>query len=460
MNTNCAVILAGGQGKRMKSDLPKPMLKVLNEPMLDWVISACKEAEINTICVVTGYNSNVIEKHLSSEYTTVLQKERLGTGHAVMQCKDFLKQNIDGDTLVLCGDAPFIDEDTIRKALELHINENNSVTVVSTLTDNNFGYGRIIRENNGIKGIVEEKDCTDEQKAIKEVNSGVYWFKTKELLSSLEKIEPANAQGEYYLTDTIKILLGEGKKADAYVCHNEFICFGANTRKDLLELNIIAKELIIDKHLENGVEFTSYDGITIERSVKIGAGTQILPGTILRANTVIGENCIIGPNCLIESSTIKDNVKLNYVQAYESIVESNVKIGPFVQLRPNSHIMSGVKIGDFVEIKNSTIGENTAVAHLTYVGDTDVGSHVNFGCGCVTVNYDGVKKSRCTIGDGAFIGCNTNLIAPVTVGNGAYTAAGTTVTKNVPDNALAIDRGDYRIKEGYALRKLKDRNKK
>ena len=459
MSQNCAVILAGGQGKRMKSELPKPMFKVLGEPMLEWVIKACEKSDVDKICVVKGFNAQVIESFVNGRHDTVLQADRLGTGHAVMQCIDFLSKYSNANTLILCGDAPFIDEKTIRDSLEYHINNNNAVTVITSNVNEPFGYGRIIRNDNGISGIIEQKDADEEQQKICEINSGAYWFRTSALLEALDELKPNNAQGEYYLTDTVSILINKGLRADAFASENSDVVLGANDRKGLKMLNDIARMKIIEKHMENGVEFICTDGIIIERDVIIGAGTEILPGTILKGNTRIGENCIIGPNCLIENCNIKENVKLNYVQAYESTIDENVKIGPFVHLRPNSHICSGVKIGDFVEIKNSTIGESTAVAHLTYVGDSDVGSHVNFGCGCVTVNYDGVKKSRCTIGNNAFIGCNTNLIAPVSVGNGAYTAAGTTVTKDVPDNALAIDRGEYRIKEGFATRKLKNRKK-
>jgi bifunctional UDP-N-acetylglucosamine pyrophosphorylase/glucosamine-1-phosphate N-acetyltransferase len=454
------IILAGGQGKRMKADIPKPLFRVLGEPMLEWVISACEESGLSDICVVKGFMGEMIDEYLDGRYKTVLQAERLGTGHAVMQAVPFLSEDTDGNTLILCGDAPFIDPDTIRNALELHKQQKNSVTVITAELDNPTGYGRIIRSADGISAITEEKDASDTEKAIKEVNSGAYWFNTADLIKFLEKIGCDNAQKEYYLTDTVAIAISEGKNAGAYKSSNPNIIKGANNRKDLLELNTYARMAVIEKHLENGVEFTCLDGITIERSVKIGVGTEILSGTILRKGTVIGQNCTIGPNCVIENCTLGDEVKLNYVQAYESTIDSGVKIGPWVHIRPNSHIKSGVKIGDFVEIKNSTIGEKTAVAHLTYVGDSDVGKRVNFGCGTVTVNYDGIVKSRCVIGDNSFIGCNTNLIAPVKLGKGVYTAAGTTVTRDIPDYALAIDRGIMKINEGYSLRKLKSKVQK
>ena len=351
--------------------------------------------------------------------------------------------------------ASFIDSDTIRNALEQHVQEGNAVTVITALAENPKGYGRILRGDNGITCIVEEKDATEEQRRIREINSGAYWFRTADLITLLGGLTQNNAQGEYYLTDTIYLALHSGKRAGAYLSENPDVVLGANDRKGLLMLNTVARLAQIEKHLENGVAFTCTDGITITRDVEIGAGTEILPGTIIRGKTKIGANCIIGPNCLIENCEIKDGVRLNYVQAYQSVIEAGVKIGPFVHIRPNSHIMSGVKIGDFVEIKNSTIGENTAVAHLTYVGDSDVGKKVNFGCGTVTVNYDGIVKSRCEIGDNCFIGCNTNLIAPVKLGKAVYTAAGTTVTRDVPDYSLAIDRGVMQVKEGYTLRKLK-----
>lgn len=457
---NNAVILAGGQGKRMKADIPKPMFKVLEEPMLEWVIKACEEAELSNLCIVKGYMAEKIDEYLNGRYETVLQSERLGTGHAVMQAVPFMEKNGGGNILVLCGDAPFIDSETIKKSLELHEKEDNSITVITAEIDEPKGYGRIVRGESGINSIVEEKDATAAQREIKEVNSGAYWFKTSDLIEYLGELTQNNSQGEYYLTDSVFIALNKGRNVNAYISENPNVVLGANDRKGLLALNTAARMAVIEKHLENGVEFNCIDGIVIGRDVEIEAGTEIMAGTHLRGKTKIGKDCRIGPNCIIDDCDIKDGVSLNYVQAFKSTIDAGVKIGPWVHIRPGSHIKSGVKIGDFVEIKNSTIGEGTAVAHLTYVGDSDVGKKVNFGCGTVTVNYDGIVKSRCEIGDNCFIGCNTNLIAPVKLGKAVYTAAGTTITRDVPDYALAIDRGVVKIKEGYSLTKLKKRLEK
>lgn len=452
--TNCAVILAGGQGKRMKAEMPKPMFKVLGETMLEWVISACEKAGVDDICIVKGYKSEIIDEYIGNRYKTALQSQRLGTGHAVMQSVPFLEESQSENTLVLCGDAPFIDSETIKLSLDEHIKSGNAVTVISACLDNPYGYGRIVRCENGISAIVEQKDANEEQLKICEINSGCYWFDTKQLVIALSKLDCNNAANEYYLTDTISILISQGQRAGAYMTENSEVVLGANDRKGLLALNDIARRNVIEKHLENGVEFTCTDGVVIERDVEIGVGTHILQGTVLSKGTKIGKNCVIGPNCIFENAVIGDNTKLNYVQGYDCRIDDNVKIGPFVHIRPNSHIKNGVKIGDFVEIKNSVIGENTSVSHLTYIGDSDVGARVNFGCGTVTSNYDGVNKYRTTIGDNCFIGCNTNLIAPVKLGKGAYTAAGTTVVKDVPDYALALDRGEFRLKDGYSLKKL------
>ena len=449
---NGVIILAAGDGTRMKSSRPKVMCEVLEAPMIGWVIDSLFEAGFSPadIGVVVGNGADVVENYLKTRNIdkTFLQAERKGTGHAVMQAESMLEDY--DNILLLCGDAPFMDSDTIRSALTAHAENKSSVTVVTAEIENPTGYGRIIRDkNNSLLGITEQKDCTEEEKLIKEINSGVYWFDAKALKNALPKLKTANAAGEYYITDTIEIIRNEGGKTSAYCAENGDIVLGANSRKDLLNLNTIARMRVIDKHLSNGVEFVSTDGIIIGKNVKIGADTKILPNTIIRGNTVIGKASVIGPNSVVEDCKIGDNVTLNNVQAFSSKIADNVKAGPFVHLRPNTILHDSVKIGDFVEVKNSEVGVSTCIAHLTYVGDSDVGKDVNFGCGCVTANYDGVNKFRTVIGDHAFIGCNTNLIAPVEIGENATTAAGSTITKSVPPDSLVIERGQAKIIENW-----------
>ncbi len=446
---NCkAIILAAGNGKRMKSSKPKVMCEVLGDPMIDWVTDSVRDAGIGdeNTGVIVGNGADKVKSFLEGKgsFRTFMQEERKGTGHAVMQAADMLEPGT--DVLVLCGDAPFVDSDTIKASLEEHRRSGNDVTAVTAVLPDPAERGRILRGGNGeFLGIIESNDCTLVQLGITETDAGIYWFAAKALAAALPKLGCDNASGEYLLTDTVGIILADGGKAGTYTAKDSDIILGADTRADLMRLNITAKMQVIGKLLAEGVEFVSADGIIIGRNVRIGQDTLILPGTIIRGKTVIGENCTIGPGSLIENCRIGDNVILNSVQAYESRIYDRVKAGPFVQLRPGTTLHEGVKIGDFVEIKNSEIGMNTAVAHLTYVGDSDVGKGVNFGCGCVTANYDGINKYRTKIGDNAFIGCNTNLIAPVEIGENAATAAGSTITMPVPPDSLAIERSQARI---------------
>lgn len=447
-----AIILAAGDGKRMKSSRPKVMCEVLEKPMVGWVLNSLYEADFDSenIGVVVGNGAEIVSEYVNSRGVsrTFMQAERKGTGHAVMQAAEMLE--LCDNVLVLCGDAPFIDSDTIKNSLEAHVSSGSKVTVVTAEIENPTGYGRIIRDEKGnLLRITEQKDCTEQEKLIKEINSGVYWFDSKALEAALPRLQTANAAGEYYLTDVIGITLSDGGKASAFCADNADIVLGANSRRDLLRLNTIARNNIIDKHLDNGVEFVCTDGIIIGKDVVIGQDCKILPNTILRGKTTIGAGSVIGPNSIIENCTIGENNVLNNVQAYDSVLYNNVKAGPFVHLRPGTTLHDGVKIGDFVEIKSSELGTMTSVSHLTYVGDSDVGKDVNFGCGCVTANYDGVNKFRTVIGDHAFIGCNTNLIAPVTVGANATTAAGSTITRDVPADSLVIERGQPKTIENW-----------
>lgn len=453
MKTAC-IILAGGAGKRMKSERPKVLAEVLCKPMLGWVLDAAEQFGFDEIAVVTGFRADLTGAYVSSRQNVTIchQPEQKGTGDAV-RCAAEVISRCD-NVCVLNGDAPFIDVETLKASLELHQTSGSDVTVITAAIDDPQGYGRIIRKNGEFTAIREQKDCSPEEAEICEVNSGAYWFNAAKLLETLPKLSTNNAAGEYYLTDCVEIM----QRRSAYTSPNPDIVLGANTRGALLELNQLARIRKLSQLMEEGVSFITLDGIIIGSDVKIGCDTTILPNTVILGDTVIGKGCVIGANSHIENCKIGNNVQLNNVQAYDSVVEDDVKIGPFAQLRPGTTIRQGVKIGDFVEIKNSDIGVNTAVAHLTYVGDSDVGRGVNFGCGCVTANYDGINKFRTKIGDHAFIGCNTNLIAPVEIGENATTAAGSTITKPVPANSLAVERGQVRVIENWgknALRKKK-----
>lgn len=453
----CAIILAGGKGTRMKSDSPKVMCEVLFEPMLYYVVRAVREAGCEDICVVTGYKHEVLEEYvktLGDDIKTVLQNPQLGTGHAVMTAREFVEAHADDEILILNGDGPLMDKATIDAAYDYHKKNDNSITLISALVDDTKGIGHIKRDENGtLLCIVEDKDADEEEKKINESNAGTYWFKGKSLLYALDNITNNNAQNEYYLTDSLEILIKKGENAGAYVCDDCEATLGANDRKQLNTLNNIMRRNINDALMLSGVDIPCTDGVMIGVDVEIGVGTTILPNTIIIGKTKIGSGCTIGPNTYIKDGVVGNNVILDNVKLLDSEVEDDVDCGPFVKVRAGSKLCKGVHIGNFVEIKNSVMGEGTKCAHLTYVGDSDVGKNVNFGCGTVTVNYDGTNKHRCKIGEHAFIGCNTNLIAPVEIGDFAFTAAGSTITDDVPENALSVARAKQVNKEGWVTRK-------
>lgn len=453
----CAIIMAGGKGTRMKATCPKVMCEVLFTPMISYVVDAVKEAGAQDICVITGYKHEMLEEYLAKKdknIKTVLQQPQLGTGHAVMQAQSFIDEHLDDDIIILNGDGPLIDAKTINKAYDYHKDNNNSITLISAIVDDTNGIGHIQRDENGkLLRIIEHKDANEEEKKINESNAGFYWFNGHDLSYALSKITNNNAQNEYYITDSLEILLSAGKNGGAYVVENNEVTFGANDRKQLNMLNNIMRRNINDNLMVNGVDIPCTDGVMIGKNVKIGSSTVILPNTIIFGDTVIGENCTVGPNTYISNSTVGDDVILDNCKILDSTVENGVDAGPFVKVRNNSTLKAGVHIGNFVEVKNSTIGEGTKSAHLTYIGDSDVGKNVNFGCGTVTCNYDGKNKSRCEIENGAFIGCNTNLIAPVKVGEKAYIAAGSTITDSVPEDSLAVARARQVIKENWVNEK-------
>lgn len=456
-----AVILAAGDGKRMKSSKQKVCCEVLFKPMLSWVIDACKSAGIQSTntCVVISDSPRGVTELLPAGICSAVQTERRGTGHAVLSAIDFLKsaksQGVE-HVAVLCGDSPFIDSDTLSAALSFHKDQLNDITVLTATIDNPALYGRIVRENGAFTRIVEAADATKQELLINEINSGAYWFSISYLISSLPLLGSQNEQGEYYLTDLVGIATSSGHRAGAFVCPNSDIALGANDRCALAQLNQIARDSVLTRHYESGVNIPITDGVIIGPDVIIGRDSTILPGTILCGKVIIGEGCTIGPNTRIIDCEIGSGCTIDSSRLEKSLVGSSVRIGPFSQLRPNCKIADNVKIGNFVEVKNSTVGKKTSFAHLTYIGDSDFGSRINVGCGVVTVNYDGKGKYRTVVEDDAFIGCNTNLIAPVKVEKGAYVAAATTITKDVPQDALAIGRVRQTI---YPERSLRYRKK-
>ncbi len=444
----CALILAAGQGTRIKSDLPKVLHKVCGKEMVNHVIDTLRKADIADINVIIGKGSELVkEKTSSREVSYSLQSEQLGTGHAVKCAIDFLKDK-KGTVAIFCGDAPLIKGETIVSLFEEHNSNNNTATLLTSILDDATGYGRIIRDGNEVLKIVEHKDCNEEELKVTEMNAGVYCFDIEKLLEALNKLSNNNSQGEYYLTDVIGILKSQGEKVGAVVVDFEET-LGVNSRAQLAQVEAILRKRINAKHMDNGVTLIDPNNTYIGADVVIGKDTIVYPGNVLEGNTIIGERCILYPNSRINNSTIENDVEVQSSVILDSKVGDNTTVGPFAYIRPDSVIGSHVRIGDFVEIKKSTIGNNTKVSHLTYVGDAEVGENCNFGCGTVTVNYDGKNKNKTIIGNNSFIGCNTNLISPVKVEDNTYIAAGSTITDDVKSGELAVARAKQRNIAGW-----------
>lgn len=445
-----AVILAAGGGTRMKSKKAKVIHDILGKPLVSYVIESAYEAGVDEVCVVVGHQKEQVIEAIESDVVFATQDELLGTGHAVMQAGDFLEE--EGKVLVLFGDTPMITSETLKAMIDHTDSTGSQVTVLSTLVDDPHGYGRIIRKDGAFLKSVEHKDATDEERLVNEINSGMYCFESKALKASLSRLKNNNAQGEYYLPDTLEIIMEDGGKAEALITPKSDEILGINTKVQLAEATAIIQKRINETLMLSGVTIINSEQTYIAKGVQVGQDTIIYPGTYLEGTTVIGGDCEIGPGARIINSTIGEGTTVEQSKVMDSTIGNNTTVGPYAYVRPDSNIGNNARIGDFVEIKNANIGDGTKVSHLTYVGDADVGQKVNFGCGSVVVNYDGQKKHRSIVEDGAFIGCNTNLVSPVTVHGKAYTAAGSTITDDVPEYALAIARCKQTNKEGWVKR--------
>lgn len=433
------IILAAGKGTRMKSKLPKVLHKVGGKPMLQHVIDAAKSAGSTREVVIIGSGAELVKQNFS-DVEFVLQAEQLGTGHAVLCAKEKFAES-DGNVMILCGDTPLFTGELLKNLINAHEKFNAAATVLTAIMPDPKGYGRIIRADGvDFEKIVEDKDATFEQKKIREVNTGIYCFKVKKLFAALSKVKNENSQGEYYLPDVLEILRADGGKICAVVAEDYRETLGINSRIQLAEADKIMRQRKNSALMLEGVTIIDPSTTYIDFDVEVGQDTIIYPNTYLEGKTKIGVDCVIGPNVRFTDMIVGDGVKAQFSYCHEAEIDDNVVLGPYVHIRPNTKISRNVKIGNFVEVKNSNIGEGSKLPHLQYIGDCDMGAGCNIGCGAITVNYDGKKKFRTTIGDNVFVGCNSNLVAPVTLENNAYVGAGSTITKKVPENNLAIAR--------------------
>lgn len=449
MTKRFAVVLAAGQGTRMKSKLYKVLHKVCGKTMVEHVIDQVEQAGVDKIVTIVGHGAEAVQTTVGNRSEFVLQSEQLGTGHAVLQAKETLGGEM-GTTLVICGDTPLLTAQTLENLLKHHETQQAKATILTAHADNPLGYGRIIRnEAQHVEKIVEQKDASESEARVQEINTGTYVFDNEILFEALANVNNDNAQGEYYLPDVIEILKKQGQIVSAYQMTDMSEALGVNDRVALAEASVKMKKKINEKHMRNGVTLLDPVNTYIEADVEIGSDTIIEPGASLKGYTIIGGDCFIGAHSEISDSKIGNRVRVisSNIESAEMADDSN--IGPYSHLRPNSKIDEHVHIGNFVEIKNAQIGAHTSVSHLTYIGDADLGKSINVGCGVVFVNYDGKDKHHSTVGDNSFIGCNVNLIAPVEVGPNTVIAAGSTITQNVPEQALGIARARQVNKEGY-----------
>jgi bifunctional UDP-N-acetylglucosamine pyrophosphorylase/glucosamine-1-phosphate N-acetyltransferase len=453
------IILAAGKGKRMKSKLPKVLHPILGRPMLSYVLDAVEEISPERIVVVVGHGAERVKEIISSNRIRyVLQAEQLGTGHAAFCAREELR-DFKGNVVIINGDFPLIRPETLSRFIETHKKNKAVVSLLTTILDNPHGYGRVIRSESGdVVRIVEEKDATSEERKLKEINSGAHCVKASFLWEALRQISTDNEQGEYYLPDIVKVASKNGKRVIGLVVHDSEEVLGVNNRAELARVEQIIRRRTNESFMLSGVTIVNPEVTYISPQVQIGPDTVIYPNTFIYGSTSIGKSCKIGPSVWIEDSQIGSDVTINFSSYItKAVIEDRVTVGPFAHLRPGSNILSGTKIGNFVEIKKSKIGRGSKVLHLSYIGDATIGEGVNIGAGTITCNYDGFYKHETIIEDDVFIGSDTMLVAPVRVGKGATTGAGSTITKDVPPGTLAIGRARQVVIEGW---KRKPREKK
>jgi bifunctional UDP-N-acetylglucosamine pyrophosphorylase/glucosamine-1-phosphate N-acetyltransferase len=455
------IILAAGLGTRMKSGLAKALHPVAEQPLVRHVLNAALGLVPGKIIVVLGHQADKVKKAIGhDDIEIVLQTEQLGTGHAVQQAGGAISEQ-SGPIVILCADTPLLTSATLKAMVDLHQKTRAVVTLITAKVENPFGYGRVVRGKSGVMRVVEEKDATAAQKKICEVNAGIYCFEREFLLSSLSLLGRNNAQGEYYLPDAISLARKKKRTVAALPCGDPDEVMGVNSRYDLSRAEAVMQQRINRRWMTEGVTMLDPDTTFVGTESLLGRDVVLYPNVRIEGSTKIGDGCVIYPGSRIRNSVIAQSVTVkDHSVIEESDISSGASVGPFAHLRPGSVIGEGARIGNFVELKKSIIGAGSKANHLSYIGDSIVGRQVNIGAGVITCNYDGYDKHRTVIEDGVFVGSDTQLVAPVTIGRGALIAAGATITRDVPADALAISRVPQEIREGFAERRRKLKQKK
>ncbi len=447
----CAIILAAGEGTRMKSKHAKCAHELLGKPMVQWAVDAAREAGCDRIVVVVGSHAEELRAILAGQagVECVEQVERLGTGHAVRVALEAARIE-SGDVVVTCGDTPLVRARTLRSLIDAAAQGKGAGALLTARYADPTGYGRVeVGEDGLARRIIEQKDCTAEEARIQTCNAGVYCFDVAELASRIGALGCQNSQGEYYLTDMVQILAQAGRPLTAIACDDPDELMGVNSRIQLAAATRVAQARINDGLMAAGVTMLDPTQVWVAPGVTIGRDTTVLPGCILMGSTSVGEDCVIGPDTRLTDTKVGDGSVVDETVAVGAVIENGVSCGPRAYLRKGAHLLDGSKAGTHVEIKNSTIGRGSKVPHLSYIGDTQMGEGVNIGAGSITCNYDGKNKHRTTIGDGVFVGSDTMMVAPVSIGEGATVGAGSVITKDVPAGALALERNDQRVVPGW-----------
>ncbi len=458
------IILAAGLGTRMKSATIKVLHLAAGRPILDYVLDLASGVCDRPPILVVGHQRQSVMTAIGDRARYATQDQQLGTGHAVLQAASSLEgENLKGRRiLILSGDVPLTRAETLRALLDEHSSAGNALTLLTMKLDDPAMYGRIVRDASGsVERIVEAKDATAEQKAIREVNAGIYVFNADGLFDHLRNLSTNNAQGEYYLTDLLAVLRQSGQRVGAVVVEDPVEALGVNSRADLAAVENEIQRRVVERLMKEGVTFRNPQTVVIDSTVSIGNDTVVYPFVTLEGATTIGSRCIIEPGVHLINVTVGEDVHIKTgTVAEESVIEAHAAVGPYAHLRAGTRLGAHVKIGNFVETKNAVFAEGAKASHLSYIGDAEIGRDVNIGAGTITCNYDGVNKNKTILEDGVFIGSDTQLVAPVRVGKGAYVGAGSTITKDVPADALALSRVPQRVVEGWAARRREERKKK